>query len=374
MSSPIKVSVAMPAVALIAVTAMVTARHTSGDWNFFVGMSKALFGPDGTSVYGSHPNIQTGPLSLVAFRLLSIELLNFAWLRALVFLIIELVVIRALMAASARPLADQGRGGNTTFVISGVVLAFWWPFLAYSGHIDDALVLAIGASVFVLVARHRRIAAAVLIGIAIAVKPWAVLLIPLTIDLSSWRRRGLLAPLVSAGVGAALWSPFLLADARTLDGLRPTVRLAPDSVLRLLGLTAADLSPSFRSIQLVLATIAVAAGVLRSRPAAGLLAGFGVRLALDAGTWNYYGTGFIIAAALFECWESRSRVPWTVLVATACLAPAWVVPQPEVRAVLRLAACLLPVALVLWPRHADRARATTEHHNDHVRELIGVTS
>ena len=69
------------------------------------------------------------------------------------------------------------------------------------------------------------------------VKPWAVLLVPITLVPASVPGRigeRLRGPITSIAVAAALWSPFVVSDPSTLSNLKPTVWLAPDSVLRLL--------------------------------------------------------------------------------------------------------------------------------------------
>ena len=98
-----------------------------------------------------------------------------------------------------------------------------------------------------------------------------------------------------------MWSPFILATIQTLEGMRPTVRLAPDSVLRLFGFDSSSVSSALRYVQLGLAlTMVAVVAVWRRRPAGALLAGVACRIALDPGTWNYYTVGFLLGALMWD--------------------------------------------------------------------------
>ena len=113
-----------------------------------------------------------------------------------------------------------------------------------------------------MVLRGRFIPATVVLGLMLAVKPWAVFLLPMMVTREDVRNRSFRAPLTAIGVAAAMWSPFILATIQTLEGMRPTVRLAPDSVLRLFGFDSSSVSSELRYVQLGLALtmVAVVAG------------------------------------------------------------------------------------------------------------------
>lgn len=334
-------------------------KHTDGDWDYFVDMSKQLAGDAGLSVYAQNPRIQSGPISLLAVRILSVDLWTSRLLIALVFAgagLLSIGILYRLRALKYGPSA----GHDLTALVGGVVLMFWWSFLRSFGHLDDAMVLTIAAvALWSALTGQRRLMTAVLIGVALAIKPWAIFLLPMTLHRADWRTRRGLYPLVSIAVGSLLWAPFFIADPGTLDGMRPTVRLAPDSVLRLFGFAGEELSPLLRVGQLVLALVIVTVGAWRGRYITGLLAGVAVRLAMDPGTWNYYATGFILVAVAWDLCESRSRIPWLGLVTSLALAPLWVYDQPETRAIVRLATSMVAVSLVLWPTRVRFASATS---------------
>jgi hypothetical protein len=94
--------------------------------------------------------------------------------------------------------------------------------------------------------------------------------------------------------------------------------------------------------------VAVGWVTLRGHVACALLLGVSVRLLLDGGTWPYYTAGLIVGALLWDVLESEYRIPWATIAASALLPkPTWIEPA-EVRALMRLVACLGAIALVLW--------------------------
>jgi hypothetical protein len=328
------------------------ARDIDGDWAFFVGMSRRMFGTAGFAVYAENPNIQSGPLSLVAVN--AVDQLHRGAL-AVVVLALGFLTVWCLFRAWPEC------AGRAVLLVGGAVLLAWWPYLKTAGHLDDALVLAVASLSVLLVMRDRRTAAAVLVGLALAIKPWAVFLLPITLHGVQWRSRQALTPLISVFVGGLLWSPFILGHAGTLDGLSPTVWLAPDAVLRLFGGSSGYLTSATRVAQLLLALSLATSAVLRDRTAGVLLVGVAARMMFDGGTWNYYTVGFLVGALMWDVSRAGRRVPWATLAATLLLPPAWLAPQlTELRSVLRLAACLGAIAVVSWPERVQLPASGSE--------------
>jgi hypothetical protein len=192
----------------------------------------------------------------------------------------------------------------------------------------------------------------VLIGIAIATKPWAVMFLPLALEeLGPWRRR--LRPVVVAGlIGALAWAPFVVHDTQTLHSLRPTVNVAADSVLSLFG--ASNEPPGWmRVAQLVLALVVASAAVLRRVPEGVILAAVAVRLGTDPGTWSYYTAGLALGALAWDLVHVRRTVPVTTLMVAVLLPPTWLVPSDGLRAMMRLVACVAAIVIVLRARPID---------------------
>ncbi|MUH52644.1 MAG: hypothetical protein F2789_15715 [Actinobacteria bacterium] len=330
--------------AVVASTAVTTYRDHGniGDWHFFAEMSRQLTSRHGLLVYAEHPDIQSGPLSLLTVRLLdALGSIGFP------IAIAVLGVITVLVLERTRP---HPRRSELPFLLGGVLFALWWPHVHVWGHIDDAIVLTLASVLLLLMLRGKPIPAAVVLGLMLAVKPWAVFLVPLLAwrGAPGWRR--FRPTMVCLAVGGALWSPFVIASIKTIDGFRPHVDVAPDSVLNLFGVAPDHVPSGLRFVQLGLAIAAVAAVTLwRDRPAGALLAGVAVRLALEPATWNYYTVGFIVGAFMWDMSISTRRVPWATAAAFALLPPALVFQSPDLRAVLRLVACVGALAIVLWP-------------------------
>ncbi len=330
--------------AVSTVTAMLAARPFTGDLDFFIGISRQLTTSHGAFIYADNPNAQSGPVSLLAIR--GIDVIGTGMFPVVIG---GLAIITFIILSRTRtPIG----GLDLRLLAGGFIVALWWPYLKTAGHLDDALVLTLATLCLFLILRGRPVLAAVVIGVVIAVKPWAVFLIPMVMTRQDLRDRRFAAPLTAVLVAGALWSPFFLASTRTLDGLRPTVRLAPDSVLRLFGADSADLPSALRILQLGLALVAVAVVVIwRGRPAGALLAGVAVRLAFDPGTWNYYTVGFLLGALTWDLSRGQ-RLPVVTLFACVLLPPIWPIDLPEVRAIMRLVACACALTIVLWPDDA----------------------
>ena len=67
--------------------------------------------------------------------------------------------------------------------------------------------------------------------------------------------RDLRAPIVAGVVAAAAWLPFIIGAPDSLKALRPTVNVAPDSVLALFGVTN-DSMPDWMRVAQLLACLA----------------------------------------------------------------------------------------------------------------------
>jgi len=102
-----------------------------------------------------------------------------------------------------------------------------------------------------------------------------------------------------------------------------------------------------RVAQLVSAVGVGLLAVYFRRTAGVVLAVVGVRVLSDPGTWSYYTPGLVAGALVWDLCVSRRLVPGATLIATLLLAPTWLVPSDDIRAVLRLVAGLAAVGVVL---------------------------
>ncbi len=341
------------------------ARPEVGDWPHFFDWSKEMTGGLWLRIFAERPGIQSGPVNLVAVRLL------YGWgPNALTLIVIAL----ALVTLWCVDRFSSAAGHPFCFMIGGSILMWWWPFLKVMGHLDDAIVITIAAAAMLLVQRGRRVPAAVLIGVALLTKPWVVLLVPVTWIPGERRWRGWRHPALSVGVAAIGWTPFVLADpAGTMAGVRPQVWLARDGVLRTFWEDQAHAPTSLlRILQLVLATAVVMIAVKRRRWSAVILGGLGVRLMLDPATWNYYTVGLLLGTLLWDVRPGGRRLPWASIGVAFALPPTWIVEDPGqavLRSTMRLAACLVAIGLAVWPDRRER-RVTTVGQSSQVDDSV----
>lgn len=330
------------------VSATVFAPSRTGDLAFFVDAYRGMVGDEGLRVYAERPNIQSGPIALLSIGLLA-DLGDRAFpLAVAAMFVVAMVALFRMDAARDRSPVVLGLGG--------LIALAWWRTFAFQGHLDDAATIAIAVVAVAAVERRRHVSAAVALGLALAIKPWAVFLLPVLMRPSdTWRRRVAL-PCLSLVIGAVTWAPFLLASIGTVGGAKPSVWVAPDSVYRLFTGASSTMPTALRLVQLGACAVAVGWVTLRGHVASALLLGIAVRLLLDGGTWPYYTAGLIIGALLWDVLESEYRLPWATIAASALLPkPTWI-ESAEVRSLMRLVACLGAIALVLWTVHRDAGR------------------
>ena len=336
------------------VSALRFADPYSGDYPFFVTAFRNLTNRDGLFVYHWMPNIQSGPVSLLAYGAADVfGVHRFPLIVALSGLVTTGVVIRWSSSCRRVPAVP---GMPAVWAGGGLVLLLEWRSLATWGHLDDALVLMIVVVSLLQVDRGRPRIAVLLVGVTLAIKPWAVLLVPVTLgERGPWYRRAL-PPVLSIGIGGLFWLPFVLASPDTLDGIRPSVEIAADSIVHLvLRDRMAEVPAALRVTQLLLGMVVVWWTVRRRHAGCALLAGIAMRLLFEAATWPYYTAGLVLGAFVWDMIESRWRTPWATLAAAALLIPPWWFAAYDVRAALRLIACLGALELVRRTVRDDRS-------------------
>jgi hypothetical protein len=340
-----------------------------GDWNLFVDAGRDLVGGLGLELYAERQDIQTGPITLLAAWLFS-HLPTDGFVPSV--LVVAALGIESLRRVERIAIASTDAVRHMCTLLGGIVVVFAWAKLGGDGHLDDAAVLGIAvAAVASGWSPGRR---AVALGLAVAIKPWAVIVAPLVlapvviaylghplrVRLARVSRAGLTPTAIYVAIVAAFWAPFVIAAPSTLDALRPSVLLADDSVLALFGVNPAELSAALRSGQLVLALAVAAWCVWRGTPHHALMAAVGVRLATDPATWSYYTPGLLIGTMLWDHGTRGRRIPILTLVCGAMLVPAWIVDDPDMRAVMRLVACVLAVGAAITTRPKPSAPDVSE--------------
>ena len=160
----------MTLVVAAAVSATLFAPSHTGDLAFFVDAYRGMVGDEGLRVYAERPNIQSGPIALLSIGLL-------ADLGAWAFPVAVAAMFVLAMVSLFR--MDAARDRNPVVLgVGGLIALAWWRTFAFQGHLDDAATIAIAVVAVAAVERRRHVSAAVALGIALAIKPWAVFLLP----------------------------------------------------------------------------------------------------------------------------------------------------------------------------------------------------
>ncbi|HEX7094261.1 MAG TPA: hypothetical protein VF183_00155 [Acidimicrobiales bacterium] len=286
-------------------------RHATA-WHYFHDAARLLVGadatgPSGLHLYRDHPELQFGPVSIVAALPLSLfgERAG-SWVAMGAASVLGLVafgfVLRTLDALGTRTSRVTSTAAGALFV------AVWGDIAVRTAHIDDAIALSATAAATWACARRDARTAAVLLGIAAAAKPWALAFAPLALAVPSRQRAAHL--LVVAAIPALTWLPFVLAEPATLDVAEHRIEIDPTSTLRAFGVDDDGTPRWTRPAQviggMVLAWWAVRAG----RWHAAVLAAVSWRLLLEPGAHRYYTAGAVLGALLVEPAAAPRALPW----------------------------------------------------------------
>lgn len=291
-------------------------NHPTGDWLFFkvgafVLSGTAPFPSAGPlHLYAETPAVQIGPPALALLAVVQTILSPAAASLLLgVVMAVAAAAVPAIVAAAARPPTCVVRRPGTTVASGALVAAAWGCAAGAWRHLDDSLALVLLAVAVLLLSRSAAPwLPALAIGLAIATKPWLVVVSPVLLVLPrpSWPR----AAVVAMGLALTCWLPFFLGDTATVAALGHFhVVPAPGSVLSAVGLRE-DVSGWLRLTQFSLGTAAACWAARRVDWRAAPLAGLAVRVLTDPYTWSYYGMGPLLAALLVDLGVLRR---WPVL-------------------------------------------------------------
>ena len=269
---------------LVALSTMVVAVQLPGPhataWHWFHDAARLLVGDaavdgaGGLALYRDHPEFQFGPLSAaisIPFSLFGLRVGS--WLAIAVGSALGLVAVTAVAAAACRLRSDVvGPARTRSLVVGAVVLvAVWGDVAVRTAHLDDALALTATALAVWALTDRRPWWATVLLGVAAAAKPWAIVFIPLLLVMPG--RERLLRPAVAGGLALATWLPFVLAEPATLDVRDHRIVNEATSALRALGVTSGTTPEWVRPAQLLAGLAVVGLLVLVGRWPAALMAG-----------------------------------------------------------------------------------------------------
>ena len=243
-----------------------------------------------------------------------------------------------------------------------LVVQAWASLAVFYVHLDDVLVLSASVVALWAVADERGTLTGLMIGVAIAAKPWGIILAPLLLALPE--RKRLRALLVAGAVAAAAWGPFFLADRRTFAAGRAQDGVAPGSVLHLFGLALGTSPGWIRPVQFAAALVVGCLAVRKQRWGAVLLVGIAARIALDTQVIPYYDSGLVLAAFAWDLLQNRREFPtWTAVTFSLVNVTHALVDSRTFSALFHLMACVGPVATVLIGRTPTRNDDRGVPHN-----------
>ena len=244
-----------------------------------------------------------------------------------------------------------------------------WSELAGFGHLDDALALVAIAAAMWAIARGEPIVLGLALGGAIASKQWGVMFLPLVFALPGWDR--LRAGAVALGAGAIAWVPFVVAGPGMLSQRGLVQIVANDSLFGVLDYARLEGPAWVRGAQITLGLVLVAVATWRGRWPAAILVAIAFRVLLDPATWSYYTAAVVLGAFAWDLLGTRRLLPlWTVVEFVLLAEAATLVNDPQLRGVLRIAACVIAMLPLLGSR---RSRALADDTIDPLVEAAVPT-
>jgi hypothetical protein len=348
-----------PAVVL-AVLAMLAAQvhfqHAALSWHYFLTGAHVLLSPGGLHVYASHPELQIGPLALVAAVPLAL-LPPVMGMRIAVLVMIAIGV--ATLCEVHRLVRPSSRRARTAWWTAAVILTVGWSELAvHYGHLDDALALYAIVLGLRLWRDGNPYLSAIALALAVDAKPWAVPLV--AVVFLSARRLWLPLLAVWSAVVAVAWLPFVIADPQTVAVAHYAIPVETASTLHLLAPLSAGTPAWCRPAQLAGGLVLALVAVAFRRWSALLLGVFVIRLALDPSVKTYYDIELLLATAIVDLTLGRDRIPWlTAIAAVTVYGSAYAFPGSILQSVVRTAGLvgLLVGAVVLVVRSSPDGEA-----------------
>jgi hypothetical protein len=335
-------------------------RHGGVSWHYFDQGGLALIDLDNPSgslhVYAAHPDLQFGPVSMVAAAALSLLGAHSGLVAAQVLGAGAGLVILFLVgdiSSSLRPLGTARQQSISLFLAGLAFLPVWMNLAVRFVHIDDVLALLLVVSAIWAGVHRYPIPAALLLGLSAAAKPWALPFLALLLVVRPPVRARALA--TALGTVALAWLPFLLADPRSILAARFAIPATAASSLHTFGIDAA-VTPSWdRPAQMVLGLVVAAVAIRRGRWQAVVVLVVAVRIVLDPGSYSYYTSGILVGALLWDLTGSRRAFPvWSWSAAAMLFAARWLPITPATEGWVRTAFVATCLGVLVLPRAATR--------------------
>lgn len=352
---------------MLSAAVAVAAYTPTSDWQFFTWGSDLLFGshprfttnlgyfdspdPGGLHLYAHYPIVQIGPAALLFAAGLRLSGGDGSYAAAAAIGALGLVAMLAIDRTFV-----LGPTGRVTLLVGGAACLGAWTGLVNFAHLDDALALCAFALSCRAIRRDNAWVAGALLGLAAAAKPWAIVLLPLSLAFTDGRSRARCAA-AALGTTAVAWGPFVLADAATLHLGRLALETHAASAAAAMGLQWSAHPEALRLLQflggLLLAWLCVACDAW---PAAAVTA-FSFRLLIEPMTYPYYGAGVVLAALIADLGTRQGR--WPLFTTLASL--LWAVEQhlnDQAAGSVRAATYTSLVVLGLWTAVTARLTST----------------
>lgn len=171
--------------------------------------SRALHGDFG-AVYSDAQN-QAGPLQLLGSWLLLSGSSTGRPLTAVVAVVNAALVIAAMRMSRGGSARMDDAALRRRELLVGAMATLWMTLGGmWSGHPVEVLIPLLWFGGMRLLAASRAAWSAVLFGLAMAIAPWAVLVLPATLAVARFRRAVVVSG-AAVGVGAAWYLPFVVA-------------------------------------------------------------------------------------------------------------------------------------------------------------------
>lgn len=338
------------------------AAHVRGNgltWHYVVTGTDELFSAQGLHLYADHPEIQMGPLTLVAVSPL-VFLGHSVIARGLGMAVLAAVGLLCLRECERLAGTTLTSARKRTFLIAGLLFApVWIEIAVHWEHPDDALALLCSLLSLRFALANRHIAAAVILGLAVDFKPWAAALVSIGFILESRKLPRFLGTF--ALTVTAMWLPFLLGDPHTMRMTTFAISNSPSSVLRVLGVTDAKTPHWCRQAQLIGGAVVSSILVKRGRWAGVLAAAVSVRMFLDPANKNYYTGGLLLGTVLFDIALASTFVPWSTICGFVLVyLPSYVFASlPHIQGILTAIGLVVVVVYVSFARSKVGEQAVT---------------
>jgi hypothetical protein len=350
------------------------------DWLWFEFGARTLihlnshFASGGLQLYAHYPVVQIGPPPLAVVAALQwLSPAAVAQVTGVLMALAGVICVRSAETVARTLVApEHARRIKLAVLNAGLVAISVWAWdVARWQHLDDVMAVTFCLAAMALIARGRLWwLAAILVGLAIASKPWALVMAPVLMALPREHRAR--AALVTMASTAIPWLPFIVSDHSTISALSGfRFAVAKQSAVHTLGMPLGYAPHWARPLQLLGGFAIASVVVRRGRWEALPIAALGLRVVTDPQSWAYYGLGPLMGAMLLDVTAAR-RVPvWTTMTAVVefgvrAYLPGWTGPVQLVW----FAAVL--IAVLRNGRAVNDERSPTEGVADPALEAVTV--